>query len=152
MNYKDVKDKLIWINPSNSTKEELQEYQIDFENDFKKGDIIKGKINNQNVEIEVIEITTNTPMGMENLFWGCGIVSEEFWQKYKFGIGEEDNISIYINTENAYELEDWIMSNYSDEDMTISNQDAYMRNNKILWTLIAAFLYILIELYMFLTN
>ena len=144
LNYKDVKDKLIWINPSNSTKEELQEYQIDFENDFKKGDIIKGKINNQNVEIEVIEITTNTPMGMENLFWGCGIVSEEFWQKYKFGIGEEDNISIYINTENAYELEDWIMSNYSDEDMTISNQDAYMRNNKILWTLIAAFLYILI--------
>lgn len=144
LNYKDVKDKLIWINPSNSTQEELQEYQIDFENDFEKGYIIKGKINNQNVEIEVIEITTNTPMGMENLFWGCGIVSEEFWQKYKFGIGEEDNISIYINTENAYELEDWIMSNYSDEDMTISNQDAYMRNNKILWTLIASFLYILI--------
>ena len=36
------------------------------------------------------------------------------------------------------------MSNYSDEDMTISNQEAYMRSNKILWTLIATFLYILI--------
>ena len=144
LNYKDVKDKLIWINPSNSKQEELKEYQIDFENDFEKGDIIKEKINNKNVEIEVIEITTNTPMGMENLFWGCGIVSEEFWQNHKFGIGEEDNISIYINAEDTYKLEDWIMSNYSDEDMTISNQEAYMRSNKILWTLIATFLYILI--------
>lgn len=144
LNYDETKNSLIFIVPTDATKKEFHDSLINFNNDLKTGDMLNGKINEESVNLPIISVTTKLPMGIGFVFESTGIVSEEFWKKHKFGISSFDNIEMYVDAENAYLLEDWILSNYSPSEISVFNQDEIVRNNKILWTSISVFLYILI--------
>ncbi len=145
LNYEETKDNLIALTPISEMKEEYQSIVPTSSYALEEGDVLKGNINEEEVSLKVVTVTTKFPMGFSSIdaiFEPTVIISDELYEKYKFEVGELASIDMYIDANNPYELEDWLLSNYSALD--VSNQEEYIRNNKATWKLITVFLYVLI--------
>ena len=95
LNYEDAKDKLIWLTYKDKNTA-CYKYYGDLKYD--KGDIIRGKINNQIVDLEVVASTRDIrPLGMSDSNDYGAVISEEFWNKYKLHIEDYDNLYMWID-------------------------------------------------------
>ena len=142
LKYEDTKDKLIWL----TYKDEntlCYKYYGDLKYD--KGDIIRGKINNQIVDLEVVASTRDIrPLGMSDMYDYGAVISEEFWNKYKLHIEDYDNIYMYIDSNNADELTEFILNNYSTTELSTYNEENSDQTQKAVCTMVSIFLYLLI--------
>ena len=111
--------------------------------DYKKGEVIQGKIQEKEVIVEVIIDTKKRPLGLSEIERNCAVVSEEFWEEHNMKV-DDSNIEMYINTSDANEFEEYFIKNYSFSGIEISNMETPVRNQRALWLLIASFLYGLI--------
>ena len=142
LKYEDTKDKLIWL----TYKDEntlCYKYYGDLKYD--KGDIIRGKINNQIVDLEVVASTRDIrPLGMSDSNDYGAVISEEFWNKYKLHIEDYDNIYMYIDSNNADKLTEFILNNYSTTELSTINEENSDQTQKAVCTMVSIFLYLLI--------
>ena len=72
------------------------------------------------------------------------VISEEFWNKYKLHIEDYDNIYMYINSNNADELTEFILNNYSTTELSTYNEENSDQTQKAVCTMVSIFLYLLI--------
>ncbi len=142
LDYDEAKDKLIWLK---EVKEDEQSELIRSlgMKDYKKGEVIQGKIQEKEVIVEVIIDTKKRPLGLSEIERNCAVVSEEFWEEHNMKV-DDSNIEMYINTSDANEFEEYFIKNYSFSGIEISNMETPVRNQRALWLLIASFLYGLI--------
>ena len=142
LKYEDTKDKLIWL----TYKDEntlCYKYYGDLKYD--KGDIIRGKINNQIVDLEVVASTRDIrPLGMSDSNDYGAVISEEFWNKYKLHIEDYDNVYMWIDSNNADELTEFIFNNYSTTELSTYNEENSDQTQKAVCTMVSIFLYLLI--------
>ncbi|MCI8654789.1 MAG: ABC transporter permease [Clostridia bacterium] len=145
LKYDNVKDKAILIDEQTeyvtiNNKPSYQMYRI---YDYKKGDTINFKADESGngLSIEIAEITSTHPKGLENRYRLSGylIVSDEYIEKYEQDIMPE--IEMFIDARNANNFEVYMKNNYATSELNISNLEDSVRNEKAMWTVIAIFLY-----------
>lgn len=145
LKYDDVKDKAILLDDYTEyvTINNKSSYQIYRIYDYKKGDKINVKTveTNDEINIEIAEITSTHPKGLENRTSMSGflIVSDEFMDKYEKDISSD--ISMYIDAKNTSNFETYMKNNYATSNLGISNLEESVRNEKAMWIVIAIFLY-----------
>lgn len=146
LKYDDVKDKAILINSAMTyVKNDKGKYiNTKFEPyEYKVGDIIKVKlvgdgIEDKNTQIEIAKTTDKVPMGFEGRTSNGYLIASDEW------IEQNSNyvlkgIEVYINCKNPDVLEENIKK--IDKNFNITNIDAYIREQKAMWIVIAIFLY-----------
>ena len=142
LSYEEAKDKLIWLTYKDKN---TMCYKYFGDLKYNKGDIIRGKINNQIVDLEVVASTRDIrPLGMSDIYDYGAVISEEFWNKYKLHIEDYDNIYMWINSNNADELTEFIINNYSTTELSTYNQEHSDQTQKAVCTMVSTFLYLLI--------
>ena len=142
LSYEDAKDKLIWL--TYKDKNTLC-YKHFGDLKYEKGDIIRGKINNQIVDLEVVASTRDIrPLGLGDGADYGAVISEEFWNKYKLHIEDYDYLNMLIDSNNADELTEFIINNYSTTELTTYNQAHSDQTQKAVCTMVSIFLYLLI--------
>ena len=145
LNYDDAKDKIIWIddferyiyNEDGSYRKYIGEIY-----DYNRGDEITFDVSGngaevvENVTAPIITQTTKRPMGLETTSYteGTMIVSDEFIDRFDWIFG-----TLYVNAENASELEKDINTNYQNI-FTINIQEEADRQNSLI-LILAIFLY-----------
>lgn len=145
LKYDDVKDKAILVDDYTEyvTINNKSTYQMFRIYDYKKGDTINFKtgVEDDEINIEIAEITSNHPKGLENrnALSGYIIVSDEFIDKYEKNI--DAYINMYIEARNTSNFETYIKNNYGTSNFSISNLEESIRNEKAMWIVIAIFLY-----------
>lgn len=145
LKYDDVKDKAILVDDCTEyvTINNKSTYQMFRIYDYKKGDTINftTRVEADEISIEIAEITSNHPKGLENInsLAGYIIVSDEFIDKYERNI--DDYIHMYIEARNTSNFETYIKNNYGTSNFNISNLEESIRNEKAMWIVIAIFLY-----------
>ena len=145
LNYKEAKDKIIWIddferylyNEDGSYRKYIGEIY-----DYNRGDEITFDVSGngaevvENVTAPIIAQTTQKPMGLETTSYteGTMIVSDEFINRFDWIFG-----TLYVNAENASELEKDVNANYQNVYTVNIQKEADRQNSLIL--VIAIFLY-----------
>ena len=145
LNYDDAKDKIIWIddferyiyNEDGSYKKYIGEIY-----DYNRGDEITFDVSGNDAEVvkdvtaPIIAQTAKKPMGLETTSFtqGTMIVSDEFIDKFDWIFG-----TLYVNADNASELEKDIKANYPNV-YTVNIQEEADRQNSLI-LIIAIFLY-----------
>lgn len=145
LNYDDAKEKIIWIddferyiyNEDGSYRKYIGEIY-----DYNRGDEITFDVSGngaevvENVTAPIITQTTKRPMGLETTSYteGTMIVSDEFIDRFDWIFG-----TLYVNAENASELEKDINTNYQNI-FTVNIQAEADRQNSLI-LVIAIFLY-----------
>ena len=145
LNYEDAKDKIIWIddferylyNEDGSYRKYIGEIY-----DYNRGDEITFDVSGngaevvENVTAPIIAQTTQKPMGLETTSYteGTMIVSDEFINRFDWIFG-----TLYVNAENASELEKDVNANYQNVYTVNIQKEADRQNSLIL--VIAIFLY-----------
>ncbi len=145
LNYKEAKDKIIWIddferylyNEDGSYRKYIGEIY-----DYNRGDEITFDVSGngaevvENVTAPIITQTTQKPMGLETTSYteGTMIVSDEFINRFDWIFG-----TLYVNAENASELEKDVNANYQNVYTVNIQKEADRQNSLIL--VIAIFLY-----------
>ena len=145
LNYDDAKNKIIWIddferylyNEDGSYRKYIGEIY-----DYNRGDEITFDVSGngaevvENVTAPIIAQTTKRPMGLETTSYteGTMIVSDEFINQFDWIFG-----TLYVNAENASELEKDINTNYQNI-FTVNIQAEGDRQNSLI-LVIAIFLY-----------
>ncbi len=142
LSYEDAKDKLIWL--TYKDKNTLC-YKHFGDLKYEKGDIIRGKINNQIVDLEVVASTRDIrPLGLGDGADYGAVISEEFWNKYKLHIEDYDYLNMLIDSNNADELTEFILNNYSTTELSTYNEENSDQTQKAVCTMVSIFLYLLI--------
>ena len=92
LDYDEAKDKLIWLK---EVKEDEQSELIRSlgMKDYKKGEVIQGKIQEKEVIVEVIIDTKKRPLGLSEIERNCAVVSEEFWEEHNMKV-DDRNIAV----------------------------------------------------------
>lgn len=146
LKYDDVKDKAILINSAMTyVKNDKGKYiNTKFEPyEYKVGDIINVRlvgdgIEDKNTQIEIAKTTDKVPMGFEGRTSNGYLIASDEWieQNSNYVLKE---IEVYINCKNPDVLEENIKK--IDKNFNITNIDAYIREQKAMWIVIAIFLY-----------
>ena len=145
LKYEDTKDKAILYDTyilhdeKTGKKEEGKLYNL------KAGNTVKGKINDNDVEINIIKNTKKLPFSMSRYlgesFSGILIVSDEFIKN----IGFEGHSNLYINSNNANELEKDIKAMLEEEELdgaiSINNEEREAKQMNAMVLVISIFLY-----------
>lgn len=111
--------------------------------EFSPGDVIRGTgADGAPIEIEVLTQTNIEPMSTENGFRSelCLIVSEEWMESQPLSL-IYDNIEIYIQCENADQLEETIRNDFVLQGYTVTNYEAQLRANRSMYMSVFIFLY-----------
>ena len=111
--------------------------------EFASGDVIRGTgAKDVPVEIQVLTQTDVCPMSMENGFLSDIqlIVSDEWMDSHPLRI-TYDNIEIYIQCENADQLEEIIRNDFAFQGYTVTNYEAQLRSERSLYLTVFIFLY-----------
>ena len=146
LNYEDAKNKIIWIDgferyiyneEDGSYKKNIGQIYNYNKNDEINFDIIDAENNViKDVTMPIIAQTTEKPMGLEETFYteGIMIVSDDFINNYNWSLG-----NLYIDTDDATELEKDIKNEYKSVTMMNIQEEADRQNSLII--IIAIFLY-----------
>ncbi len=111
LNYDEAKDKIILNDYANVYTEEgvtIRGRVFDYE----KGDMVSGKLNGTELNLEIAEITEEKPRGLEGTSYGNGLIIINI-DEYK-DVAEFVPTYLAINTENPTELEENLTSTYHD--------------------------------------
>lgn len=146
LEYNDVKDKAILINSAMTYVENDKGKNVNVKYEpyeYKTGDTINIRlvgdgIEDKNIKIEIAKSTDKCPMGFEGRTSNGYIIASDEW------IEQNSNyllkgIEVYINCKNPDILEENIRK--IDKNLNITNMDAYIREQKAMWIVIAIFLY-----------
>lgn len=106
--------------------------------DLNKGDIIRGKLENEDsFNIEIGKVTDKVPFGLKYYNDSKLIISDELFDK----IATARTIDIYYKASNADKLQDDIDEYLKGEDYYLSNSEENAKMMHNLYTLIGIFLY-----------
>ena len=146
LKYDDVKDKVILINSAMTYIENDKGRNVNVKYEpyeYKTGDTIDVRlvgdgIEDKNIKIEIAKSTDKCPMGFEGRTSNGYLIASDEW------IEQNSNyvlkgIEIYINCKNPDVLEENIKK--IDKNFNITNINAYIREQKAMWIVIAIFLY-----------
>lgn len=146
LKYDDVKDKVILINSAMTYIENDKGRNVNVKYEpyeYKTGDTIDVRlvgdgIEDKNIKIEIAKSTDKCPMGFEGRTSNGYLIASDEW------IEQNSNyvlkgIEVYINCKNPDVLEENIKK--IDKNFNITNIDAYIREQKAMWIVIAIFLY-----------
>lgn len=143
LDYDKCKDKAILVDTYTEYvkvdgKESYAKYKI---YDYKKGDMISGKIGDKDVSLEIAKCVEEKTMGFENRYFSEGliVVSDEFIEKYEDNY--ESSYHLYLNAEDPDKLEDDINKAYPTDFEEIYNVNDNMKQEKSMFMVIAIFLY-----------
>lgn len=103
---------------------------------YKKGDSIKGSLNELDFSIDIVSVTNKRPIGMENVYYigGYIIVDYDDFSNLDYYLD-----SILINTDNHIDIADKIIKMYPD--IAISDIDAAAKAERAVVLIISIFLY-----------
>ena len=147
LRYDKVKDKAILINSAITYVKNDKGIYINTQYEpyeYKPGDIINVKligdgIDDRNSEIEIAKLTDQVPMGFEGKTSGGYIIVSDEWTEKNRDYYLSNGTELYINCNNADVLEENIRK--IDKNLSITNIDSYIREQKAMWIVIAIFLY-----------
>ena len=109
--------------------------------DYKKGDVLKGKIDNKDYEFKIIKVTDKRPIGYENIYGMPVLVVND---KTMDDLPKYNTVSLFINSSNPDELQDNIEKLFKENGIVNYNMDNINQNMKAmnsLFTIIKIFLY-----------
>ncbi len=145
LNYDSVKNKGIMMDyvtvGYKGANDEKMVYKTLKYTDFKKGDIIRGVIDNsEEFNIEIGYITDKKPFGLKNYQNTYLVVSEELFNS----LTVNDNpkfLNIFYKSDNASKLQDEIDEILKEENYNLNNLEENVKVMNNLYTLIGIFLY-----------
>ena len=111
LNYEDVKDKAI-LNDYYNLYELDGSVKIGRIYNYSKGDNISGKLADNELTLEIAEITNEIPSGLESVSYGMGLIIiniDEYKDRIDFA-----PIYLAINTDEPAELTEYLTENYHD--------------------------------------
>lgn len=147
LNYEETKYKLIWLDGETAADKYKKRESIS--NRYKKGDSVKVKkeLKGETFNVEIAETGVEIrPLGMNlvDAFDGDIIVSDEFYDKYQIDPEDKAYIAMHINAENAFEMEEYIKTNFTNKVLSVVNDEENLRIEKGRIILISILFYTLI--------
>lgn len=103
---------------------------------YKSGDVIKGKYNDLDMEIEIGKVSSIRPAGLENTYYSGGFL---IVNKNDFNDLEYMRTKLVIDAKDAFKLEDDI--NIIDEDLFISNYAESKKSDDAFRLIFSIFMY-----------
>ncbi len=140
LNYDEVKDQGILIDELQIKKQDandkIEKYVLHSFN-YQKNELINLNISDENVNLPIALVTNKKPFGLQNYTSEMIVISNEYANK----LYEEENLAIYLLSNNPNKLQDDIDLMLKDTNYNLNNLEENYQMMKNLYTLIAIFLY-----------